>query len=79
MTPFLSLHAIAVTRGEGLRSELVSLLDACAALSNPDVIELRPSTKLGRDQAGPNPVGRIDATPRCVLRFPRRQIGATCE
>lgn len=76
MIPLLSLHAIAATRGEGLRPQLVCLLQAHAALLDPKVITLRQSSNSGRDQAGPNPVGRVEATSKGVLPFPPRHIGA---
>ena len=73
MNPFMSLHAIAAARGDGLRPEFLRLLQARAALSDPDVIELRPGGDRGPDQAGPNPVGSLEAAPgQGVVRFPGR-------
>lgn len=72
MHPFMSLHALASSRGDGLRPEFLRLLDARAALSHPDVIELHQET--GLNQAGPNPVGDPEtASKQSVVRFPGRR------
>lgn len=67
MHPFMSLHMLANSRGDGLRPEFLRLFEARAALSSPDVIELR----LGKEQAGPNPIGSAaTAAQQHVPRFP---------
>lgn len=72
MNPFMSLHAMAAARGDGLRPEFLRLLDARAVLSHPDVIELHRET--GLNQAGPNPVGDLETAPKqSVVRFPGRR------
>ncbi|WP_210236941.1 hypothetical protein, partial [Mesorhizobium sp. M4B.F.Ca.ET.200.01.1.1] len=64
----MSLHALASSRGDGLRPEFLRLFEARAALADPDVIEL----SLDREQAGPNPLGSAATNPReHTLRFPR--------
>lgn len=72
MRSLMSLHALASSRGDGLRPEFLRLLDARAALSHPDVIELQQET--GLNQAGPNPVGELETAPKqSVVRFPGRR------
>src|SRR5690242_15450313 len=72
MYPLMSLHALASSRGDGLRPEFLRLLDARAALSDPDVIELHQET--GLNQAGPHPVGDLETAPKqSVVRSPGRR------
>ena len=67
MHSLMSLHALASSRGDGLRPEFLRLFEARAALADPDVIEL----PLDREQAGPNPVGSVATNPQeHILRFP---------
>jgi hypothetical protein len=38
MIPFLAMHALAAPRGDGLRPELLSLLERHEAVSNPHLV-----------------------------------------
>lgn len=68
MHPFMSLHTLANSRGDGLRPEFLRLFEARAALLGSDVIELR----LGNEQAGPNPIGSVATTAQ--QHIPRRSV-----
>ncbi|BCM17919.1 hypothetical protein MJ8_16850 [Mesorhizobium sp. J8] len=76
MNSLMSLHALARSRGDGLRPEFLRLFEARAALLGPDVVELR----FDMEQAGPNPIGSAATKPqKHILRFPRRHNGNGCE
>jgi hypothetical protein len=64
MLPFLSLHALAATRGDGLRPELLALFERLAETSGCGVAV----AKIGRGpdcliQSGPHPAFAEGATP----------------
>ena len=63
MPPFLSLHAIAAKRGDGLRPELLALFEHLAEASGCGVtvakIGRRPDCLI---QSGPHPAFAEDAT-----------------
>lgn len=67
MNSLMSLHALASSRGDGLRPEFLRLFEARAALLGPEIVELR----FGKEQAGPNPIGGAATGPqKNILRFP---------
>jgi hypothetical protein len=71
--PFLSLHALAAARGDGLHPELLALFKRLAAASEagPPVVELSRYQTDGVLQFGPISVLPEDATlPEGVSRFP---------
>jgi hypothetical protein len=64
MTSFLSLHAVAAARGDGLRPELLALVAGVAPHSG-----LTPRSD-GMIQAGPDPASRdVAGEPEKVSRF----------
>jgi hypothetical protein len=69
-----ALHAIAATRGEGLRPEFLALIDRIEAeRAVADIAVHRGDAQL---QAGPNPTGFVGAElPDGVVKFPQ----AACE
>lgn len=74
--PFLSLHALAAARGDGLRPEFLTLFERLAAPleADPTVVELSRCQADGRLQSGPNSVLPEDvAVPEGVL--PRDDTG----
>ncbi|SFQ07893.1 hypothetical protein SAMN03159463_05581 [Mesorhizobium sp. NFR06] len=74
MGPLISLHSIAVSRGDGLRPEFLRLFHARAALSTRAVTELRPGKDIPQDQAGPNPSGNVESASRKgIVVFPDKQ------
>jgi hypothetical protein len=74
MAPFMFLHAIASPRGDGLRPELLRLVEARQALSSSGVVDLCPRQSIGREQAGPHPLGNAGASlAKDVLLFPGRE------
>jgi len=71
--PFLSLHALAAARGDGLHPKLFALFERLAAASKagPPVVELSRYQTGGLLQSGPISVLPEDATlPEGVSRFP---------
>lgn len=73
MLPFLSLDAMAAPRGDGLHPKLARLLAARLASAGPGVVVLRQARDGAPIQAGPNPIGKVDAELEAgVLRFPAR-------
>ena len=56
MTSFLSFHAVAAARGDGLRPELLALLTRAAVAPQSDV---RPRPD-GMIQSGPDPASEAD-------------------
>ncbi len=73
MSIFLSLHALAAHRGDGLRPELAHLLQARAGLAAAGIADLQLYNGKGIEQAGPNPVADIEGTQANVTHFPVRQ------
>ncbi|WP_353645677.1 hypothetical protein [Mesorhizobium sp. WSM2239] len=69
-----ALHAIAATRGEGLRPEFLALIDRIEAeRAVADIAVHRGDAQI---QAGPNPTGFVGAElPDGVVKFPQ----AACE
>ncbi|MCA0049013.1 hypothetical protein LB577_19000 [Mesorhizobium sp. B283B1A] len=61
MYNFMSLHAIAARRSDGLRPELIRLFQVRAALKAAGVADLQSYNGAGFEQAGPNPVGDAGA------------------
>lgn len=59
MFGFLSLHAIAAARGDGLRPELLELIAQQRALTTgpTNISDLERRRASGTVQAGPNPAG----------------------
>ncbi|TPM96657.1 hypothetical protein [Mesorhizobium sp. B2-1-3A] len=70
---FMSLHALAAHRGDGLRPELARLLQARACLDAVGIADLQLYNGKGIEQAGPNPVGDVEGTQANVTHFPVRQ------
>jgi hypothetical protein len=67
MTSFLSFHAAAAARGDGLRPELLALLTRSAAAPHP-ALATRPD---GMIQSGPDPAPAEAAGEQAnVVRFP---------
>ncbi|CDX54179.1 hypothetical protein MPL3365_190061 [Mesorhizobium plurifarium] len=74
MLPFLSLDAMAASRGDGLHPKLARLLRTRLASAGSGVVVLRQTRNGAPIQAGPNPIGNIDGELQAgVLRFPTRQ------
>lgn len=75
MYNFMSLHAIAARRSDGLRPELIRLFQVRAALKAAGVADLQSYNGAGFEQAGPNPVGDAGAGQDNVVPLPadRRQ------
>ena len=71
--PFLSLHALAAARGDGLHPEFLALFERLAAASDagPAVVDFSRYQTDGVLQSGPISVLPEDATlPEGVSRFP---------
>ena len=75
--PFLSLHALAAPRGDGLHPEFLALFERLAAASQasletgPTVVDLTQYQANGTLQSGPNSALPEDAAlPEGVSRFP---------
>ena len=71
--PFLSLHAIAASRGDGLHPELLALFERLAAASEvgPTAVELGRYQAEGILNARPGSASPDDAAlPESVVRFP---------
>jgi hypothetical protein len=65
-----ALHAIAVSRGDGLRPEFLALTDRLEAeRAVADIARHRGDVQI---QAGPNPTGMVGAAlPDGVVKFPQ--------
>ena len=71
MPPFLSLHAIAAQRGDGLLPEFLAAFKRLAASAEINLTESGPSTMGCMVQSGPDRrTLRGAALPEGVLRFP---------
>ena len=71
--PFLSLHALAAARGDGLHPEFLALFERLAAAleASPNVVELSRYRADGMLQSGPFPMSHeAAALPEGVSRFP---------
>jgi hypothetical protein len=66
MPPFLSLHAFAAMRGEGLRAELRALFERLATAPGSDVTVRND----GMVQSGPDPVSAKEPLPQTPRRKP---------
>ena len=69
MTSFLSFHAAAAARGDGLRPELLAFLAATVACPHSQIA----TGSDGMTQSGPDPASsKVAHQPADVLSFPRR-------
>jgi hypothetical protein len=73
MDSFMSLHALAARKGDGLRPELARLLQARIGLAAAGIADLQSYSGAGLKQAGPNPVRDVGAAQPNVIRLPARQ------
>lgn len=70
MFGYMNLHAIAAARGDGLKPELLALLERRRGIALPSNVVALP---LERQWAGPGPSGAgMTGLPAGVLAFPAR-------